>query len=428
MTAADPTAVRAGPSARRSGRDRGVRSPAFRLLWAGQGVSVLGDGIAVLVLPLLMLRHTGDPVLVGFAAAPQPVAYVLVGLVSGPLVDRRDSRRLMIWCDVLRALTFAALTWVALADRGGPAALLALALLAAVCGVLFDTAYAVCVQEVMATEALVAANSRLELTNQLWLLVGPALVGVLSPLTGLGGCLVLDAASYGVSVLTLALLPRRRAVAPRPPATARALGRELREGLRYLRSHRVVRTVSAIQTVTNFAVAAESLVVFYASRTLHAGAVTTGAVVSCAAAGGLAGAFAGSTTRWPPGRIIAVGIGGLAVALLAIAAVPSLFVLAPANALIGGCAVAATVQIRALRQRLVPHALLGRVTSAARTAAVLAYPAGVLLIGLLTRVDQGDPRPGFGLAGLLCVTSAVAAARLGRIDPDDGVPAGGGAA
>jgi MFS family permease len=375
--------------------------------------------MAILALPLLVLARTGNPLWAALAASPQPLAYVLVGLVAGAIVDRRDSRRTMITCDCIRAAIFGIIAWLTWTGDFSAGLVLVLAVLAAASGVFFDTASAVLVQRMLHSSYLVGGNARLELSNQFGHLLGPALAGIMATAVGMRGCLLLNTASYSASLATLALIPGSRRFTRSPqPLSLRQITTDLSGGISYLRADRCVRTISLLQTVVNFAVGAETLIVFFASRTLHGNPVSVSLVVSSAAAGGiLAALIAGPAgRRWAAWRIIIGAIFALAASLLLASQADTLTWLGAANFGIGCAGVLATIHIRALRQRVVPADFLGRVTSAARTLAVVAYPAGAVLGGWLTAATGRSPRAAFALAGILGFASAgIALARQGRL-------------
>jgi MFS family permease len=405
-----------------TGTSRTVGGLPFRLLWSGQTVSVLGDGIALLALPLLVLERSGGPILAAVAAAPQPVAYAVGGLLAGPVVDRLDSRRLMIVCDVLRAALFGLLTWLALLDGTALWLLLTIALLAALCGVFFETAHAALIQEILDRESLVAGNSRLELSNQLGNLTGPVIAGVAATAASIDLCLLVNALTYVASVLTLAVIPGLRRAKGSPGLAPSRLVADLRQGLRYLWSHRLIRALTGLQTLINFAVAAETLVVFFASRTLHGGSFAVSLVVASAAVGGITGAALAQAAgrRWEAVPIVLAAVTALGGALGLASLARNLFWLGTANLAIGACSVLATVHIRALRLRIVPPDMIGRITSVARTMAVIAYPVGIVLAGTLTGLAGDDPRYAFGVAGVLAVGCALAARNVVGSHSGDG--------
>jgi len=80
-----------------------------RVFLGGQAVSMLGDGLAILAVPLLVLQLTGSPVAAVLASLPGSVGYLAAGLPAGVLVDRVDPWLVLISGDVIRALIFFAL-------------------------------------------------------------------------------------------------------------------------------------------------------------------------------------------------------------------------------------------------------------------------------------------------------------------------------
>ncbi|MDI5973356.1 MFS transporter [Streptomyces sp. SL13] len=397
---------------------RSAESGFFRLMWAGQTVSVIGDGAALLAVPLLMLRITGSPLLSALAATPRTIAYLLVGLLAGPLADRWNSRRVLIWCDVARGLVFAAMP-LTVGLPGGAGLLLVMACLAAAIGVLFETSMTKAVQSLLRPDALLKGNARLELSNQLGILLGPALIGGFMAWVGVRDAIWLNAATFAASVGTL--LPLRGLAGPagaRLAAKAEGLGaaalwREMREGMGYLRAHPLISRLVTVQAAVNFVIAAETLVIFHATKGLHASPAWAGAVVAAAGVGGvLAAAVVGRVApRASPARLIGWSVIGLGGSLLGFALSVDPLMLLVANLLHGGLSIFASVQIRSLRQKLVPLELLGRVTANARTLAFVANPVGAALFGAITAYAGGDARYGFGAAALFSVLSGVVAYR-----------------
>jgi MFS family permease len=406
------------PSAPAGDADGSVAARPFRLLWAGQTVSVVGDGLAVLAVPLIVLQLTGQPVAAALASTPRTVGYLLAGLVAGPVVDRVDARRAMVVSDAVRTALFGVMAALAFAGELHVWEVLAFAFAGAAAGVFFETAYAIVVQDLLRPDALVAGNARLEMSNQLGLLIGPAIVGVLAATVGLPAALAVNAASYLVSIATLvALRTKVPAVASAAPLRAdlRGIARDLVQGLRYIAGHRLIRALAGLQFSINFLLAAETLVVFFAKNVLHAPPLEVGVVVATGAAGGIVGtALTGPLVRrWRSQALVALGIAVLSVALAAFAVVRDVWSLAIANGVLGGGTIVGTVNIRALRQQIVPRAMLGRVTATARTLAVAANPAGAAIAGVLTAVAGGDPRPTFLAAGALGVCCAALGYRFG---------------
>ena len=383
---------------------RGVR---FRTLWAGQSVSALGDAAATLAVPYLVLQTTGSAAATALAVAARTVSYLVVGLLAGPLVDRSDPRRVMIVADVVRIAGFLLLPLVVLLPAGGWL-VLPVAVVLAGAGVFFETALTLVVKDGIDDAELAAANSRLELSTQVGLLAGPALVGVALATTGVTFVLYANAATFVVSVLTL--LPLRFGSTVHSGSTLRV---DLREGLRYIRSHRLIRTIVGLQVVINFVVAAENLLILYADRGLHASPAWLGVIMASAGAGGIAaGAVTGVLARrFAASHLIAWSVIGIGGSLLGMALTATPLQLCAVNAMHGALTVFATINIRSVRQRVVPRELLGRVTANARTIALAANPVGALLFGLLVQANGNDARIAFLLAGVVSAASTVVAWR-----------------
>jgi MFS family permease len=392
--------------------DGAVSGRTFRLLWAGQTVSVIGDGAASLAVPLLVLRATGSPVLGALAATPRTVAYLLVGLVAGPLVDRWRQRRLMIACEALRVLAFVVLPLTTLAP-GGVWLALAVTFLASSAGVFFETALAVVVQLNLREDQLVAGNARLEASNQLGLLLGPSLIGVGVTAVGIPACLWFNAATFLVSGATLLRMRLRQDRPGSRTPSRRGLWRELRDGLGYIRGHALIARLVSLQAVINFVIAAETLVVFHATVDLRASSAWSGVVVAAAGLGGVCASSLANRLgrRFDPGALIGWSVAAIGGSLLGLGLAPLPALLAAANFLHGGLSVFASVHIRALRQRVVPASLLGRVTATARTLAMAANPLGAVIFGWIAAAAGRNATWSFLTAAALSVASAAVAHR-----------------
>src|SRR5512144_425710 len=79
-----------------------LRSRDFRLLWLGQSVSVLGDGLVLVAIGLFVTRLTGDPGDVGLVLAGYTVPLVSLLLLGGVIADRLPRQSVMIAADAVR--------------------------------------------------------------------------------------------------------------------------------------------------------------------------------------------------------------------------------------------------------------------------------------------------------------------------------------
>ena len=385
-----------------------------RVFLGGQAVSMLGDGLALLAIPLLVLQLTRSPVAAVLASLPGSIGYLAAGLPAGVLADRLDPWRVLIAGDVTRAAIFLAL-FVLTGSRAAAAWLiLTLAFAAGAVTVFSDTALAIAVRDVFAGARLVTANSWLESANQVGQIIGPSVAGLLAAAGLLHISMLIDALSFLVALASLAAVRRAYPGTPRAGQQAngwRALRRELADGIRYLAATRVLFILLVFMLVLNLCLGADKLLIFFARNTLHLPSAQVGLVVTAGGVGGLLGA-AGTgllCRRLGPLPTVTLGAACSGLALLLIGAATSAPVALAGNLLYTWAIVAASVTMRSLRQVLVPRDLLGRVTASWRLGGQGVTLAGAILAGTLAGLLGGDPRPVFAAAGsLTLLTVAVA--------------------
>jgi Major Facilitator Superfamily len=402
-----------------------VRAVGSRIFLSGQAVSLLGDGLAVLAIPLLVLRLTHSPLLAALASAPRTIGYLLVGLPSGPIVDRADPWLLLVAMDVVRAAIFVALFLLGLAHVRSVAVILVLAMAAAGAGVFFESALTVAVRDVFTGPDLIRANSFLEMAGQTSVVIGPAVVGVLAAGLGVDVALLIDAATFVVSLATLFAVRRDRA-GPAQRAGG-ALWTEFRAGLAYIARTRLILTLVIVQAVINLCLAVEKLIIFFAGTTLGLTAPRVSLAVIGGGAGGVAGALTARriVTRLGALPLVASCLALIGVALAVMGAAADVWWLAASNLVLVWATVVANIVLRTLRQQIVPRRLLGRVTSTVRTICLALTPVGAVVAGALTAALGGDPRPVFLGAGLLIVVTAVIAWAVALRHQARGLPARG---
>jgi MFS family permease len=392
-----------------------------RIFLGGQVISMIGDGLALLAVPLVILRLTHDPLAAGLAVAMRSVGYLAVGAPAGPIVDRLNAWLVLVTADAVRAVAFIVLGVFAWLQVRQIALLLAISFVSACASVFFDAALAVTVQDLFPRERVLPANSAIETATQLSRVIGPAVAGVLASTAGVQIALRVDAATFVVSLATVGFVfgpgrtdvPARRGPGPRAirPGAIRMISRDFAAGLRYLRAQRLIFTLTVLFAITNLCLGADTLLVFYGQINLGLTPITISAVIAAGGAAGILGALIAPRldARFARVPLVATTIAIASCAVAAMAAARSWWALAVANAPLIFASSQGGLLVRSIRQELVPRELLGRVTAAARTIFVSATPVGALIAGLGTRVAGNDPRPMFLGAGcLLALAIAVA--------------------
>ena len=367
-----------------------ARNRNFRLLWTGEGVSVLGSMTTAVVLPLLAVTvFDAGPLWMGALTASAWMPWLVVGLPAGAWVDRLDARRVVMVADLAAA---AAVVSVPTAWALGVLSLPHLALTAAATGtasVFVRTAAPALIPRVVGLEDLPSANARLVGTESAMQVAGPGLGGLLVAVVSAAYALVVDAISFVVSAWCLHRMDAR-ALGPSPELPPRtALRREIAEGVQVVVGDRYLRYFVVQGGIGNFALTGYgTLLVLFAVRDLGLEPGAVGAMLSLGSAGGLVGAAVATRAvrRWREGRaMMLLQVLGGPPALLVAAAQPGWsVVLVPVGmALVGVGVVGANVIRGAFRMRYVPAHLLGRTTSAGSLVAYGTMPLAALLAGWL---------------------------------------------
>jgi MFS family permease len=385
-----------------------------RVFLGGQAVSMLGDGLAILAIPLLVLQLTRSPVAAVLASLPGSVGYLAAGLPAGVLVDRLDPWRVLIAGDVIRAAIFVALFVLTGSQSVSAWLILSLAFAAGAVTVFSDTALAIAVWDVFAGSRLVTANSWLESANQLGQIIGPSAAGLLAAAGLLHVSLLIDALTFLVALASLFGVRGVCQSAPRdsrPPVGWRTLRRELADGIRYLAATRVLFTLLVFMLVLNLCLGADKLIIFFTRNTLHLPPAQVGLVVTAGGIGGLLGAAGtGLLCRWlGPLAAITLGAACSGLALLLISVATSMPVALAGNLLYTMAIIVASVTMRSMRQVLVPRDLLGRVTASWRLGGQGVTLVGAILAGAMAGLLGGDPRPVFAAAGSLTLLTVTVA-------------------
>lgn len=361
----------------------------FWHFWAASAASSLGSGVTAVALPLtaLVALHASG-FAVGLITAASYAGTVLIGLPAGVIVQRFTMRRLQVTMDLARAALIASIPVAAWLHVLTLAQLVLVGLFISLANIIFDVANTAFFPTIVSKEELTARNSLLSGTLATTQLAGPSIGGFLVQTLGAATSLLTNGVTY---VLSAAFLWRVPGGESRPPARSHEpFTEQVKEGLRYVLKHPVIRPCVMAATAFNFssgvllAVAPVFLV-----RTAGLSAGTVGLVLATDGVGALAGAAI--TTR----LAAMVGTARSVVAATAAGAVIALCMpLANSSGTavcfsIGQAGFAAGVTVlsiltRTHRQTVTPPDLLPRVVASVRFFTWGAIPLGALLGGTAT--------------------------------------------
>ncbi|MEU5077361.1 MFS transporter [Streptomyces asoensis] len=393
------------------------RNRDFLLLWGGSAVSLLGSTATTIAYPLLVLAITGSPFAAGLAGFVTLLPALLLPLPAGALVDRWPRRRLMIWCDALRALGAAAIAVAAALDVLSLPLVLAVGFVEGALTVFHGLAAHAAVPNVVPKSQLSLALSRNEARGRAAVMLGTPLGGVLF---GLGRAVpfLADALSYLVS-LTGLLFIRKEFEAERS-ARAGSMGEQVREGLGWLWRQPFLRTTTLLVAGSNLMFRALFLVTIVLATDVGASSAGIGLMVGVAGGGGVLGSLAAPwfARRVTLGALVIGANWAWAVLMAVIAFSRDPFTLAAAYAAMWFVGPLWNVALGSYQLVITPDRLRGRVLAAMTTLSNGALPIGSLLGGLL--LDSAGARTAaLALAGwMLLIAGAASLARSVRVTPD----------
>jgi predicted MFS family arabinose efflux permease len=361
-----------------------LRNRDFALLWGGQAVSLAGNGVFAVALPLAVLQLTRSPVNLALVVAARTVPQVAALLAGGALADRWRRRLIMLVSD---SVCGAAVCVIAILVAAGLARLWELAALSVIfglAGAFFKPASTAIVADIVPAEALVSASSLSSLSQSLaQYLLGPLAGGFVVAVTGTAWGFGLDAASFAVSAACLALM---RPSAGRPsPGPAASLLAGIREGLSYCRSQVWLWWSMIAVGIGNLVcfVPLALLEALLVRHVFHAGPIALGVVYAASGAGGAAASVAAA--RWPvrQNRLLAIWLSwaGAGAAALLLGLSPWLWAAAVCAGLAWGGVTYGNVAWFPLLQTEVPRELLGRVSSVDWMLSLGLTPLGTLAGG-----------------------------------------------
>jgi DHA3 family tetracycline resistance protein-like MFS transporter len=343
-----------------------LRHRDFRLLWSGMCVSLMGDGIFMVAMAWQVYALSNAPTalaLVGIAMTVPTIAFLLLG---GVVSDRADRRRVMLAADVARGIAVGLLAILSLTGVLVLWHVVALVALYGAGAAFFGPAFDAIVPDVLPAAELPRANALDQFVRPVALrLAGPALGGLLIDAVGVGTAFAFDAASFAISVIALVSM---RALGPRAAAEGPVSVRsDIRTGLVYVRRHVWLWAtfVTAAVAYLLFMGPAEVLLPYLVKNELGGSAADLGLVFAAGGIGSV-GCAVVLGQRGLPRRDITFMYVAWTLATIAVAGyglASAVWQLMLASLAFNALETAGTIVWATAKQRHVPAALLGRVSS-----------------------------------------------------------------
>ena len=357
-----------------------LRQRNFALLWFAGLISISGNWMLRIALPIVVLEMTGSVVAISGVVVASVAPTLLFGLVAGVFVDRWDRRWVMVVASLLQGVLLLPLIAVGSADRLW--IIYVVAFLQSTLAQFFEPAESALLPKVVPVEQLPAANSLNALNNNLGRLAGPVLGGLGTAYLGLAGVAVADAVTF-FAAAGLVFLVRGSYKAVGAEHERAGVRAELTEGLRTIARSRIVFALVLCFSISWIGEGVMgTLFTPFVTGPLGGGAKELGWLMSAQAVGGIAGGILGAryAGRFDPRRLVItcmVLFGLIDVVIfnyprVSTAIVPELlmFALVGIPGVFGGAAVMTIVQTA------VPDARIGRVFSVVFVASATAQLIG----------------------------------------------------
>ncbi|MGE5710060.1 MAG: MFS transporter [Nitrospira sp.] len=397
-----------------------VKTRDFGLLWWGQVTSQVGEGLNKVALLWFVYELTGSAMMIALVGLLQTIPPLVFGPLIGVYLDRLPKKKVMVWVDLIRTvMTFLipALYGLGFLNLEG---LYILIFLTSMVSTVFGPALVSAVPMLVRRSELVSANALIQGTNNIGILLGPAVSGILIALIGAQHVLYVNAATFLISALCLIPIRTTETLrqTPEDSALPGSVLRDLAVGFRFVFGERsTVFLLVIISALYNLGASAFIFVLpVYAKELLHVGPVQLGWLWSALGIGMLSAsswlALQGKNDVRSRMHILVRGtaMGGLAVCSLSLLESP--FVAAAFVTLVGAGAAVLNPVVWALLQEITPSHLMGRVLTTFSTGSMAAAMVGMSGFGWVA--DAIGPAASLIGLGLVLLLTACVATQFAR--------------
>ncbi len=350
------------------------RHRGMRLIFIANLVSMIGSGMNSAAVIWYILQATHSEVSLGALIALQTLPSMLLLPFTGVLIDREDRRHLMLWLDSARGILILFVATLVFTHHVRLWHLYAMNILVAIGFWMFFPTVNALIQELTPDDKMLDSNSLLLAALQGgWLMAGAA-VGFLYNHVGLGGVLLVDCASYAVSLGCILQVRKGRVTVSRPVSEIAALDppsstvaryiHELGEGYRYVRKNRRVLLIGIAWALFVAAMMTQGVLSAPLSeRILHGGAVGYGWLNAGWAVGAFVSVFYASKfiRRHGANRSVTLTMSVIALSLFLLPVSRWLAVAVPIYFMMGSSRGVGGIALSSEMMQMVPRHFMGRV-------------------------------------------------------------------
>ena len=393
----------------------------FKLLFAGQLGSEVGNGLIQLALPWLVLKITDSVFQLGFAYFFQFLPMLLFGLVGGVFADRWDRRLTIVIVDAIRTVAFVSVGVIYYAGALTVEHIYAVIFLESSLANFFNPARAALMPNLVSQENLRPANSMMEVARHVGFMVASPVGGILSGLIGPAALFLVDGATFFVSGVTVFMIrwrpgPREQTQTEGIWNSIQLVAYQTAEGLAVIARSRLLQVAVLLGLSLNLVISPiQILLPLFVRNVKNA---DTG-YYALLALGLLIGLLAGSLTqpalsrRFGLGRLTIVAVFLLGGVICFASWPPTLWPPFIAMVFAGGAIGALNVSQTTMLQNSTSDEERGRVSATYYTATLGVRPLGYLAVGALASAI--DIRLMFVVLGIMALFVGVLLSRVSEV-------------
>jgi MFS family permease len=408
-----------------------LQKKSLRFVFGANLVSMIGSGMNSAAVAWYILQATHSTIALGTFAVVQTLPAILLLPFTGVIIDREDRRRLVMMLDAARALVILVVAVLAFAGKARVWELYAMNMLVAAGFWMFWPTITALIQELTPEGEFVHANTFLLAGVQGGWLIAGAIVGFVYNKIGLGGVLLADFSTYGISFLCYFAVRKGRHVVPRPAelhadiiaaeSAFERFFRELREGLQFLRGRREIVMLGLSWALFLSAMMTGIVVTApLADQVFHKGAVGYGWLNAGWGLGAFTSAFYTPILIRKVGarRAMAISLAVLAVLMTAAPLAPVLMIAVAAYAIMGSGRGVTGVAMNTTLMEQIPQHFMGRVQNTFYAAGTTLQILQSYLVGA---VAQWNLVAGFSVIGIVYAIGFISAMWPVRVSRPAGV-------
>ena len=396
------------------------RNRDFVLLWGGQLLSQVGDRCLLIAGITLISSLTSSPLAMLIPAFSIAIPQLVFGLMGGVIADRWNRKHVMIASDILRSLIVLSVLLVNSAQQLWILYLAAAGL--AMVGVVFYPTRNAVLPTFVPSDSLMAANSLIQGSYIIALIIGPLIAGVAIELWA-PAVILFDSATFLASAVISALMAISKSNPEQSDSSEeKSVWSDMKVGLNFIRYSQVLRRVLMITAVATLGFGSVILLAIpHLKSKLGAGGLEYGIAMSVLGIGAVVGGLVVNrlSLRFSTSTIVGAMLTLAGAAIIAFAYAPSYIVVLISVVVTGMCIVIARGALNAVTQAIAPDEIRGRVLSAVNIIVVAstAISEGVAaVIGSVIGVQTVFVAAGFvtGLTGFVAILALRDAAHMVR--------------